>query len=206
MKTRDLGLADYQTVYDEMTTFTEQRQTDTPDELWFLQHPPVFTQGQAGKAEHLLFPGDIPVIQTDRGGQVTYHGPGQLVGYPIIDLKKLGKDLHTYIRAIEHSLVLACNEEFSIPATIRDGLTGVWVENRKLCSIGVGVRKWISMHGFAMNITNESLSGFQAITPCGIAGVVMTTISKEAGTNISVREFSEKHTPYLNQTLSALET
>jgi len=189
-------------------TLLEVLNGNQPDTYFTLEHAPVYTIGRTRDQSSLRDPSLLPhpTVEINRGGQATYHGPGQLVGYPIIDLKKLGKDLHTYIRAIEHSLVLACNEEFSIPATIRDGLTGVWVENRKLCSIGVGVRKWISMHGFAMNITNESLSGFQAITPCGIAGVVMTTISKEAGTNISVREFSEKHTPYLNQTLSALET
>lgn len=162
------------------------------DRLILLEHEPVYTIGRLRDQSSLRDPQRLPhpVVETNRGGQATYHGPGQLVGYPILDLRQRGQDLHAHLRMIEDVLIAAC-ERFGVAAGRRDGLTGVWVENRKMASIGVGVKKWISMHGFAINITNECLAGFFAITPCGIDGVTMTSLSQEAGRPIKVEEFAE---------------
>ena len=162
---------------------------ESPDTLFLLEHQPVYTIGrlrdQSSLRDSSLLP--YPVHDTNRGGQATYHGPGQLTGYPILDLTLRGKDLHEHLRKIEDALIRTCHR-FGVQAGRREGLTGVWVENRKLASIGVGVRKWISMHGFAINITDESLPPFFAITPCGLDGVSMTSLEKEAGRPISVAE------------------
>jgi lipoyl(octanoyl) transferase len=162
------------------------------DRLILLEHEPVYTIGRLRDQSSLRDPQRLPhpVVETNRGGQATYHGPGQLVGYPILDLRQRGQDLHAHLRMIEDVLIASC-ERFGVAAGRRDGLTGVWVENRKMASIGVGVKKWISMHGFAINITNECLAGFFAITPCGIDGVTMTSLSQEAGRSITVEEFAE---------------
>ncbi len=159
------------------------------DTILLLEHQPVYTIGRLRDQSSLRDPSSLPfpVHETNRGGQATYHGPGQLVGYPILDLTSRGKDLHAHLRKLEDALIRAC-QRFQVNATRRDGLTGVWVENRKLASIGVGVRKWISMHGFAINITRESLPPFFAITPCGISDVTMSCLETEAGREISVRE------------------
>jgi lipoyl(octanoyl) transferase len=160
-----------------------------PDTLLLLEHAPVYTIGRlrdrSSLREATALP--FPVHETNRGGQATYHGPGQLVGYPLLNLHHRGRDLHEHLRLIEEALIRAC-QSFGVPATRRDGLTGVWVENRKLASIGVGVRKWISMHGFAINITHESLPPFFAITPCGLDGVSMTCLEAEASRPITVAE------------------
>lgn len=169
-----------------------------------LEHQPVYTIGRTrdqsslGNAEKQL---PHPVVEIGRGGQATYHGPGQLTGYPILNLRLLGKDLHAYVRALEEMLILTCRD-FGVQAQRRDGLTGVWVENRKLASIGVGVRKWISMHGYAINITKESLSGFMAITPCGIDGVEMTCLENECGRQVSVKNFAAKCADQLPQVIN----
>jgi lipoyl(octanoyl) transferase len=159
------------------------------DTVFLLEHQPVYTIGRQRDQSSLRDPSRLPhpVHETNRGGQATYHGPGQLVGYPILDLTPRGKDLHAHLRKLEDALIRACRS-FGVPADRRDGLTGVWVENRKLASIGVGVRKWISMHGFAINITRESLPPFFAITPCGIDGVSMSCLATEAGREITVAE------------------
>lgn len=161
------------------------------DTFLLLEHQPVYTIGrlrdQSSLRDSTLLP--YPVFETNRGGQATYHGPGQLVGYPILDLRVRGKDLHEHLRWLEDLLIATCGD-FGVEATRREGLTGVWVENRKLASIGVGVRKWISMHGFALNVTRESLPPFLAITPCGLDGVRMTCLEVEAGKPISVKEFA----------------
>ncbi|MFT4176215.1 MAG: lipoyl(octanoyl) transferase LipB [Luteolibacter sp.] len=162
-----------------------------PETIFLLEHSPVYTIGRLKDRTSLRDPSSLPhpVFETNRGGQATYHGPGQIVGYPILDLNPRGRDLHEHLRKIEEALIRACSH-FGIEAGRREGLTGVWVENRKLASIGVGVRKWISMHGFAINITNESLPPFFAITPCGIDGVVMSSLENEAGRPISIPEAS----------------
>ncbi|MES2657829.1 MAG: lipoyl(octanoyl) transferase LipB [Verrucomicrobiota bacterium] len=159
------------------------------DTILLLEHQPVYTIGRLRDQSSLRDPASLPypVHEINRGGQATYHGPGQLVGYPILDLTPRGKDLHEHLRKLEEALIRACHH-FDVNAGRREGLTGVWVENRKLASIGVGVRKWISMHGFAINITKESLPPFFAITPCGIDGVTMSCLENEAGREISVRE------------------
>jgi lipoyl(octanoyl) transferase len=162
------------------------------DTILLLEHEPVFTIGrlrdQSSLRDSTALP--FPVIETNRGGQATYHGPGQWVGYPILDLNTRGKDLHQHLRSLEDALICTC-AVFGVQANRRDGLTGVWVENRKLASIGVGVRKWISMHGFALNITQQCLTPFSAITPCGIQGVTMTCLEAEAARNIPMAEAAE---------------
>jgi lipoyl(octanoyl) transferase len=159
------------------------------DTLFLLEHSPVYTIGRLRDRSSLSDPAALPypVHETSRGGQATYHGPGQLVGYPILNLVPRGKDLHAHLRKLEDALIRACHH-FQVPAGRREGLTGVWVEDRKLASIGVGVRKWISMHGFAINITTQSLPPFLVITPCGIDGVMMTCLANEAEREISVAE------------------
>jgi lipoyl(octanoyl) transferase len=158
------------------------------DELLLLEHEPVYTIGRTPDhsslrgAEHLPH----PLFPINRGGQATYHGPGQLIGYPIIDLRNCGQDLHRYLRWLEDLLVETL-AELGISATTREGLTGVWVENRKIASIGVGVRYWITMHGFALNVCGD-LSPFDQIVPCGISNVTMTSIEKETGRQDSVME------------------
>jgi lipoyl(octanoyl) transferase len=151
------------------------------DELLLLEHDPVYTIGRTPNQSSLLGAAHLPhpLFPINRGGQATYHGPGQLIGYPIIDLRRCGQDLHRYLRWIE-DLLLETLAELGVAATTRSGLTGVWVENRKIASIGVGVRHWISMHGFALNVCGD-LSPFDQIVPCGIANVTMTSIEKETG-------------------------
>ncbi len=162
---------------------------DGAETVILLEHEPVYTIGRLRDQSSLRDATSLPfpVVETNRGGQATFHGPGQLVGYPIFDLNRRGRDLHEHLRMLEDVLIRSC-AEFGVTAGRRDGLTGVWVENRKLASIGVGVRKWISMHGFAINITDESLPPFFAITPCGLDGVRMTSMQSEIGRAISVQE------------------
>jgi len=157
--------------------------------IYLLEHQPVYTIGRLRDRSSLHNPAALPhpVVETNRGGQATYHGPGQLVGYPLLDLSRRGRDLHAHLRRIEDALIRAC-AAFGVAAGRRDGLTGVWVADRKLASIGVGVRKWVSMHGFAINITRESLPPFLAITPCGIDGVTMSCLESEAGRPIALDE------------------
>jgi lipoyl(octanoyl) transferase len=157
--------------------------------IFLLEHQPVYTIGRLRDRSSLRDPAALPfpVHEINRGGQATYHGPGQLVGYPVLDLTHRGKDLHEHLRKLEDALIRAC-AHFGVTAGRREGLTGVWVAERKLASIGVGVRKWISMHGFAINITRESLPPFFAITPCGIDGVTMSCLESEAGRAITVPE------------------
>ncbi|MDQ6623003.1 MAG: lipoyl(octanoyl) transferase LipB [Verrucomicrobiota bacterium] len=158
------------------------------DELLLLEHEPVYTIGRNPDQSSLRDAAQLPhpLFPINRGGQATYHGPGQLVGYPIIDLRRYGQDLHRYLRWIEEVLIDLLGN-FSLAAQTRPGLTGVWIGQRKIASIGVGVRHWITMHGFALNVRGD-LSAFDHITPCGIANVVMTSIEKETGAASSVEE------------------
>ena len=162
------------------------------DELLLLEHEPVYTIGRTPDqsslrgAEHLPH----PLFPINRGGQATYHGPGQLIGYPIIDLRNCGQDLHRYLRWLEELLVETL-ATIGIEARTREGLTGVWVDNRKIASIGVGVRHWITMHGFALNVCGD-LSPFDQIVPCGISNVTMTSIEKETGRQDSVMEVASR--------------
>ena len=164
---------------------------DAPDELLLLEHEPVYTIGRTPDQSSLREPGRLPhpVVQTNRGGQATYHGPGQLIGYPILDLRKHGQDLHRYLRALEEILIETLRS-YGIAGECREGLTGVWIGPRKIASIGVGVRHWISMHGFALNVCGD-LTPYQQIVPCGIAGVEMTSVERECGRAVGVEEFAK---------------
>jgi lipoyl(octanoyl) transferase len=163
---------------------------DLADELWLLEHEPVYTMGRtpdvASLRDESLLP--HPVIRIGRGGQATYHGPGQLVGYPILDLRKRGQDLHRHLRLIEEVLLRAV-QLLGLAAVRRERLTGIWVGERKLASIGVGVRRWVSMHGFALNVSG-ALDAFDHITPCGIQGVQMTSVERELGRSVTLEEMS----------------
>lgn len=162
------------------------------DELLLLEHEPVYTIGRTPDQSSLRDADHLPhpLFPINRGGQATYHGPGQLIGYPIIDLRKCGQDLHRYLRWLE-ALLIETLAAVGIAATTRQGLTGVWVEDRKIASIGVGVRHWITMHGFALNVCGD-LTPFDQIVPCGIANVTMTSIEKETGAKQSVAEMSSR--------------
>lgn len=172
---RQLGLRPWEPVSQAMHLFTDSRQADTPDELWLVEHPPVFTQGQAGKAEHLLMPGDIPVVQSDRGGQVTYHGPGQQVMYVLIDLKRRKLGVRQLVTAIEQTVVETL-AHYDVLAYARPDAPGVYVDGKKICSLGLRIRQGCSFHGLALNIAMD-LTPFQRINPCGYAGLEMTQLS-----------------------------
>ena len=173
---RKLGLADYQPVLDAMREFTDQRDANTPDELWLLQHPRVFTQGQAGKAEHVLAPGDIPVIQVDRGGQVTYHGPGQWVIYLLVDIKRNGMGVRALVTLSENAIVRLL-AEYGIESAPRADAPGVYVEGDKIASLGLRVRRGCSYHGLSLNVDMD-LEPFQRINPCGHEGLQVTSMAQ----------------------------
>ncbi len=174
---RELGLVDYQPTLDAMRQLTDSRGPDSPDELWLLQHPPVFTQGQAGRAEHLLAPGDIPVIQVDRGGQVTYHGPGQWVLYLMVDMRRRQFGVRDLVNLIEHSLV-SLLAEYAIAAAADPAAPGVYVEGAKIASLGLRVRRGCSYHGLALNVDMD-LEPFGRINPCGYAGLQVTSMAQQ---------------------------
>ncbi|WP_119394404.1 lipoyl(octanoyl) transferase LipB [Salinibius halmophilus] len=173
---RHLGRQPYQATYDKMRAFTDERGPHTPDEIWLLDHEPVFTQGQAGKAEHVLVPGDIPVVQTDRGGQVTYHGPGQMIAYPLIDVKRSKLGVRELVTAIETSVVTLM-QGYNVEAYAKPDAPGVYVQHNgvehKLASLGLRIRKGRSYHGLGLNV-DADLSPFNRINPCGYAGMPMT--------------------------------
>lgn len=175
---RRLGLAQYEPVWRDMQAFTDSRDEHTDDQLWLVQHPPVFTQGQAGKAEHVLAPGDIPVIQVDRGGQVTYHGPGQIVAYPLIDIRRKGIGVRDFVNRIEQAIidVLA---GFGVQGDRIEGAPGIYVKGDKVASLGLRVRRGRTFHGLAFNIDMD-LEPFQRINPCGYAGLRVTQLSELA--------------------------
>jgi lipoyl(octanoyl) transferase len=159
---------------------------ETPDTLLLLEHEPIYTIGRTPDQSSLRDAAALPhpLVVTGRGGQATFHGPGQLIGYPILDLKTRGQDLHRYLRALEEMLIAIC-AAFGVSAERREGLTGTWIGSKKIASIGIGVRRWISLHGFALNVTGD-LTPYQAITPCGLAGVEMTSLARETGREVTV--------------------
>ena len=165
---------------------------DAPDELLLLEHDSVFTIGRTNDQSSLRDPAALPapLVAINRGGQATWHGPGQLVGYPLLDLRKRGSDLHRYLRDLEAFLILLC-ADFGVAASRCEGLTGVWAGGKKIASLGVGVRRWISMHGFALNVCG-ALEGFAHITPCGIAGVEMTSLEREGAAGVTVESVAAK--------------
>lgn len=195
---RDLGEVDYTTTWQAMKDFTETRDEQTPDEIWLLQHPRVFTQGQAGKAEHVLAPGDIPVIQVDRGGQVTYHGPGQLVGYLMIDIKRKKLGARDLVTRIENAIVETL-KELDIDSAPRPDAPGVYTDGKKIASLGLRIRKGRSFHGLALNIDMD-LEPFLRINPCGYQGMQMTQV-QEYQENPDIGHISSRLAHHLEQQL-----
>ncbi|MDT8321316.1 MAG: lipoyl(octanoyl) transferase LipB [Xanthomonadales bacterium] len=175
IRVRRRGVSAYENVWRAMQRFTDERDERSPDELWLLQHPPVFTQGQAGKPEHLLAPGDIPVVQVDRGGQVTYHGPGQLVAYPLIDIRRKGISVRDFVTRIEEAIIRVL-ADYGVRGERIAGAPGIYVGGDKIASLGLRVRRGRSFHGLAFNVDMD-LEPFQRINPCGFAGLRVTQLS-----------------------------
>ncbi len=185
LKIQWLGRVPYDVALAMQESLVQRKAEDltAPDHLLLLEHEPIYTTGRT------IAPGELgevpyPVLQTNRGGKATYHGPGQLVGYPVLDLRRRGQDLHRYLRVLEQGII-ELSARVGVAACVREGLTGVWVGERKLASIGVGVRRWITMHGFALNVCGP-LDGFNYITPCGLEGVKMSSLELEGGTGCTV--------------------
>ena len=195
---RDLGIKPYQLVWADMQQFTGQRFADSEDELWLLEHPPVFTLGRSGKTEHLLDTDAIPVVQTDRGGQVTYHGPGQLIGYTLLDLRRLGIGVRQMVTVLENAII-AVLADFNIKAVARADAPGVYVDHAKIAALGLRVKNGACYHGVSFNIDMD-LSPFVRINPCGFAGMAVTDC-RQLGIEISMAEaktaFSEALTAQL---------
>ena len=183
---RHLGCVAYEPTWHAMQHFTQNRDADTADEIWLLEHPRVFTQGQAGKAEHVLAAGDIPVVQVDRGGQVTYHGPGQLVANDLVDVRRAGQGVRDLVTSIENSLIdlLA---QYDIAAQAKPDAPGVYVGDKKIASLGLRIRRGCSFHGLALNVDMD-LQPFQRINPCGYAGLHMTQLREETQQPVDMAE------------------
>lgn len=188
-RVRDLGLTDYAEVFAAMRRFTEARGPETADEIWFNEHRPVFTQGQAGKAEHLLVPGDIEVVQSDRGGQVTYHGPGQIVGYLLFDVRRRGLSVRALVRGIETAIIDTL-QDYGVAAAARPDAPGVYVAGRKIASLGLRVRRGCCYHGLALNVAMD-LEPFGRINPCGFAGLEVTQLADLVG-EVAIGEVRER--------------
>ncbi|WP_282344390.1 lipoyl(octanoyl) transferase LipB [Pseudomonas sp. PS02288] len=199
---RHLGLVEYLPTLEAMRRLTAERDATTPDEIWLLQHPRVFTQGQAGKAEHLLAPGEIPVVQVDRGGQVTYHGPGQLVAYLMLDLRRLGLGVRELVTAIEQSLVELL-AGYAIDAAPKADAPGVYVAGDKIASLGLRVSRGCSFHGLALNVDMD-MSPFGRINPCGYAGLKMVQLSDLLETPPALDEVAQRLERILRQRLGYL--
>ena len=178
-KIKHLGLVDYEPVWRDMQTYTDRRNGESDDQIWFLQHPPVYTLGLNGSDEHLLAPGNIPVVNIDRGGQVTYHGPGQLVVYPLINLRRQGLGVRELISALENA-VIDVAADYGVVAQARTDAPGVYVDGRKLASLGLRIRRGCSYHGLAFNIDMD-LEPFGRINPCGFQNLEVTQLSDLGG-------------------------
>lgn len=172
---KHLGRQPYEPVWRAMQEFTETRDANTPDEIWLLDHEPVYTQGQNGKPEHLLNPGNIPVVQVDRGGQITYHGPGQLIAYVLIDVRRRKMGVRPLVSAIENATINYLAAQ-GITAAARDDAPGVYIGNSKIASLGLRIRRGCSFHGLSFNI-NMDLSPFRGINPCGLDNITMTQLA-----------------------------
>lgn len=196
---RHLGLADYLPTLEAMRRLTDERDEQTADEIWLLQHPRVFTQGQAGKPEHLLAPGDIPVVQVERGGQVTYHGPGQLVAYLMLDLRRLDLGVRELVSAMELSLVDVL-AGYGIEAAPKAEAPGVYVKDDKIASLGLRVRRGCSFHGLALNVDMD-MTPFQRINPCGYAGLKMVQMKELLATPPVFDEVAQRLEQALRQRL-----
>ena len=200
MKTVQLGLADYAPVFEAMKAFNDARSEATEDELWVVEHPPVFTQGLAGKPEHLLIRDDIPVVQIDRGGQITYHGPGQLVVYTLIDFKRRQTSVRHIVSALENSII-ATLAEYGIAAAADPARPGVYVGAKKIASLGLRIKNGAVYHGLALNIDMD-LSPFTHINPCGYAGMEMTQMADLLSPCPSLAEVAAKLTGHLDTQLA----
>jgi len=195
---RELGLQNYLECWQAMQQFTNQRNPETPDEIWALEHSPVFTQGQNGKPEHILDPGSIPVIKVDRGGQVTYHGPGQLVLYPLIDLKRKQLNIRQFVTLLEASVVHLL-KQYHLAATTQRTAPGVYLHHKKICSIGLRVRRGCSFHGLALNLQMD-LTPFSRINPCGFSQLEMTQLSEHIPL-INKKNITQQLVDYLTKEL-----
>jgi lipoyl(octanoyl) transferase len=195
---RWLGRVEYEPTWRAMQRFTDERDAETPDEIWFLEHPPVFTLGMNASAAHVLAPGDIPVVQIDRGGQVTYHGPGQLVVYPLVDLRRAKLSVRGIVTALEQSVIRLASE-FGIVAEARQGAPGIYVGDKKLGSVGIRIRRHSSYHGLAVNVKLD-LEPFHRINPCGYQGLEMTQLSELGGPG-TVESAAEGLEPHLLRAL-----
>lgn len=174
LQVRKLGTVPYVPTWHAMQQFTQARDAATPDEIWLLEHPPVFTQGQAGRPEHILAQGDVPIVQVDRGGQVTYHGPGQLMAYLLLDIARKKIGVRELVTAIENALVEAL-ASWNITAAPRPNAPGVYVDGRKIASLGLRIRRGCAFHGLALNVAMD-MAPFSAINPCGYAGMAMAQV------------------------------
>ncbi len=183
-----------------MQAFTESRSSETPDEIWFLEHPPVFTLGMNAKPEHVLAPRDIPVVQIDRGGQVTYHGPGQLVVYPLLDVRRSSLGVRQLVVALENA-VIAMVARWGVSAIGRRDAPGIYVDGRKLASIGLRIRRGCSYHGLALNVAMD-LEPFQRINPCGFRGLEVVDLQSLGVTAASVESVAQTFAPHLLRALS----
>jgi lipoyl(octanoyl) transferase len=189
LRVRQLGLQSYEVAWDAMRAFTDTRDPTTPSELWLLEHPPVFTLGQAGRVEHVRAPGAIPVLRTDRGGQVTYHGPGQLVAYLLLDLRAAGLGVRPLVTLLEQAVVTLL-AGWGIPAEARAEAPGVYVGGRKVASLGLRVRRGCSYHGLALNVDGD-LEPFARIDPCGFPGLAVTRL-RDLGVGLGVAEVGQR--------------
>jgi lipoyl(octanoyl) transferase len=200
-----MNFADALALQEEIVA-NKRQDPSLPDELILLEHDPVYTIGRTPDQSSLLGTAHLPypLFPINRGGQATYHGPGQLIGYPIINLQRYGQDLHHYLRWLEQLLIELLGD-YQIAAARREGLTGVWLENRKIASIGIGVRHWITMHGFALNVCGD-LSPFAHIIPCGLNNVVMTSIEKETNESLSVIDVAATFEKMAVRRIANLET
>lgn len=188
-----LGLQPYSLVWNDMKQFTSQRDEHTPDELWLLEHPSVYTQGQAGKPEHILNPSDIPIIQSDRGGQVTYHGPGQLVAYVLMDIRRRQIGIRSLVCQLEQVLISLLNS-YKIDAQTRCGAPGVYVGEKKIASVGLRVKNGCTYHGIALNVAMD-LSPFSGINPCGYKTLQMTQL-RDYIADISLEQVNKQFIQY----------
>ncbi len=192
----DLGLIDYRKAWDlQKDIFAKRLKNEVYDTFFLLEHPNTYTLGKVADKKNLISSKDfliehnINVLEIDRGGDITYHGPGQIVGYPIIDLKNWRKDTHLYLRLLEEVIIKTCND-FGLKAGRKKGLTGVWIKERKICAIGIKINRWITMHGFAFNV-NTDLSLFKGIIPCGIKDKEVTSLAEELNKKFDIQEVKE---------------
>ncbi|GFD89449.1 octanoyltransferase [Tenacibaculum sp. KUL152] len=200
---RQLGRQSYEPIFKAMQRFTDERTADTEDEIWLVEHDAVFTQGQAGKAEHILMPGDIPVVQVDRGGQVTYHGPGQQVIYLLLNIKRRKLGVRHLVTAMEEAVV-GLLAKYGVKAYPKPDAPGVYVDEKKVCSLGLRIRNGCSFHGLALNV-NMDLSPFQRINPCGYAGMEMIDTARLNGPT-SLEIAGSELTDLLLEALSITQT